>query len=141
MTSHHSPRFALKLLERFGDTTLTGDLVEEFERRQSLAWFWRQVLAVIWIASFDRSDEIRPLRLVDLQPADAAERSRRMHLRFRPVNLAASPIHGVGGLGMVALSLLVTLVIPAAWWLLLASMVAGVLLGIAMIAQGRKRLA
>jgi hypothetical protein len=141
MTSHHPPRLALKLLERFGDSTLTGDVAEEFERRQSFAWFWWQVLAVIWIASFERSDEIRPLRLVDLQPADAAERSRRMHLRFHSVNLTASPIQGVGGLGMVALSLLITLVIPAAWWLLLASMLAGVLLGIAMIAWGRKRLA
>jgi hypothetical protein len=137
------PRFALRLLERFGPdaTPLAGDLIEEFDRKQSPAWFWWQVLAAIWVASFARSDEIRPLRLVDLQPADAAERSRRMTLRFRPVNLTASPVPGVGGLGLVALSLLVTLVIPAAWALLVASILAGVVLGIAMILRGRRRLA
>lgn len=87
---------------------------------------------------FTRSDEIRPLRLVDLQPTEAVERSRRMSLRFAPVNLTASPVYGVGGLGLLVLALLVTFIMPGAWWVLLASILAGVVLGIAMIATHRR---
>jgi hypothetical protein len=136
MTRRHAPRLALALLERLvpDSEPLAGDVVEEFERRQSAVWFWLQVLAAIATASFARGPEIRPLRLVDVQPADALERSRRMSLRFPAVNLSASPVSGVGGLGLVILAGLVTLLTPAAWWLLLASALAGVVLGIAIVA-------
>lgn len=137
MTTRRPPRLALAVLERFvpDGPALAGDLVEEFEQRPSRTWFWWQVLAALAIAATTRNDEIRPLRLVDLQPSDAQERSRRMSTRFPPVNLTASPYYGVGGLGIVVLALLVTLVMPGAWWMLLASAVAGVLLGAAMIAM------
>ncbi len=140
MTTRQPPRLALALLERLvpDSSPLAGDLVEEFEAGQSRAWVWWQVVAAIAVARLGRPDvEIRPLRLVDRQPADALERSRRMCLRFRPVNLSASPVHGIGGLGMVVLCLLVSRVMPAAWWLLLASVFSGVLLGVAMIAMRR----
>ena len=132
----HAPRLALALLERFvpDGEPLAGDLVEELERRRSTAWFWFQVLAAIATASLARRGEIRPLRLVDLQPADAVERARRASIRFNRVNLSASPVSDVGGLGLVVLGSLVTIVMPAAWWLLLASALAGVLLGLAIIA-------
>ena len=135
MTRRHAPRVALALLERLVPESepLAGDLVEEFEQRQSTMWFWLQVLAAVAAASFARGLEIRPLRLVDLQPSDALERSRRMNLRFGAVNLSASPVAGVGGLGLVLFACLVTMFMPAAWWLLLASALAGVVLGIVMI--------
>jgi len=79
------------------------------------------------------------LRLVDLQPNDALERSRRMSLRFGTVNLTASPLPGVGGLGLVALAILVTMVMPGAWWALLASVLGGILLGVGMIARRRRQ--
>ena len=60
-----------------------------------------------------------------------------MGLHFEHVNLTASPLHGIGGLGIAALALLTTLVMPAAWCLLLGSALAGVLLGVAMIATHR----
>ena len=137
MMRRHAPRLALALLERFlpESEPLAGDLVEEFERRPSPLWLWVQVLAAIaavWLAG---GVEIRPLRLVDLQPADAVERSRRVSVRFHRVNLSASPVPDVGGLGLVVLGGLVTFVMPAAWWLLLASALAGVVLGIAIIAM------
>lgn len=136
MMRRHAPRLALALLERFvpDGEPLAGDLVEELERRRSTAWFWFQVLAAIATASLARRGEIRPLRLVDLQPADAVERARRASIRFNRVNLSASPVSDVGGLGLVVLGSLVTIVMPAAWWLLLASALAGVLLGLAIIA-------
>jgi hypothetical protein len=140
MTRRHAPRFALTLLEYFApdSASLAGDLIEELERRRSYGWFWWQLLAAIATASFVRSAEIRPLRLVDLQPTDALERSRRMSLRFRRVNLTASPVSGVGGLGLVVLAFLVTMVVPGAWWVLLGSTLAGVLIGIVLIAMHAK---
>lgn len=140
MTNRQPPRLALALLERVvpDNAPLAGDLVEEFERRQSTAWFWWQVLAAVWTAFFTRPVEIRPLQLVDLQPSDAVERSRSLSDRIRPVNLTASPLHGIGGLGLVALSLLMTLVVPGVWWLILGSMAGGVTLGLIRIAIHRR---
>jgi hypothetical protein len=140
MTRRHAPRFALALLERFisDGSPLAGDLIEEFERRQSISWFWWQVLAAIAIAWFERPTEIRPLQLVDLQPADAVERSHRRSFHSRSVNLSASPLSGVGGLGLLVLALHVTVVAPGTWWVLLGSALAGVLIGIALITMHAK---
>ena len=135
MRRRHAPRLALALLERCvpDSEALAGDLVEEFDARPSALWFWVQVLAAIAAGWSPRSAEIRPLRLVDLQPADAVERTRRWSVRFPPVNLTASPVAGVGGLGFVILAGLATRVMPAAWWLLLGSVLAGCGLAIVMI--------
>jgi hypothetical protein len=142
MTTREPPRLALALLERLvpDSACLAGDLTEQYQRRQSRCWLWWEVLAAIAIAWCKRPDEIRPLRLVDLQPADAVERTRRMGLRFEPVNVAASPLHGIGGLGIAALALMMTLVMPAGWWLLLGSMLAGVVLAVVLIATHRNRI-
>lgn len=141
MTTREPPRLALALLECLvpDSAFLAGDLIEEYQRRQSRCWLWWEVLGAIAIAWCKRPDEIRPLRLVDLQPNDAVERTRRIGLRFEPVNVTASPLTGIGGLGIAALALLMTLVMPAAWWLFLGSMLAGVVLGVVMIAAHRSR--
>lgn len=135
MTGKRPPRLALALLDRFAPdgSYLAGDLVEEFMRRPSRAWFWWQVLGIA-ASRLRQFDDIRPLHLVDLQPVDAQERTRRFGLRFHPVNLTASPIPGIGGLGLASLVLLVSVLLPAAWLFLVASIVAGVTLGILMIA-------
>jgi hypothetical protein len=139
MTTRKPPRLAVALLECLvrDSVFLAGDLIEEYQRRQSRCWLWWEVLRAIAIAWCKGPDEIRPLRLVDLQPSDAVERTRRIDLRFEPVNVTASPVTGIGGLGISALALLLTLVMPAAWWLLLGSMLAGVVLGVVMIATHR----
>jgi hypothetical protein len=140
MTNRHAPRLALALLERFvpDSAPLAGDLLEEFEHRLSSGWLWWQVMAAIASAWLERPVEIRPLRLVDLQPAEALERSRRVSLRFRPVNLSASPLPGTGGLGVVGLAFVLTMVMPGAWWVLLVSTLAGILLSIVIIAMHGK---
>lgn len=140
MTNRQPPRLALALLEHLvpDSAPLAGDLIEEFESGQSRRWVWWQVCTAIWISLFREPDVIRPITLVDLQPSDALERSRKLTLRFRPVNLTASPLYGVGGLGLVFLSLLVSLVVPGAWLVIFASMLAGVALGILMIARHRR---
>jgi sterol desaturase/sphingolipid hydroxylase (fatty acid hydroxylase superfamily) len=130
------PRFALALLEQLvpGSAPIAGDLIEEYERQPSRGRVWREVLAAIAIAWFERTDEIRPLRLVDLQPADAIERTRRIGRHLTSVNLTASPLDGIGGLGLAVLVLLMTVVVPAAWWLVAVAIFAGTVLGIVMIA-------
>lgn len=133
MRDRHAPRLALALLERLvpDSEPLAGDLVEQFADHPSAVWFWVQVLAAIAAAWGARGGEIRPLRLVDLQPAEAAERTRRLSLRFPPVN--PSTVGGVGGLGLAIFAGLVTMVMPIAWWVLLASALAGCALGIVAI--------
>lgn len=142
MTDQQPPRVGLLLLEYFvpDSEPLAGDLVEEFRRRPSRAWFWWQVIAALSMTHVTASDEIRPLQLVDLPPCDVLERSRQRNLRFRPVNLTASPLQGVGGLGLVALLLLMTVVVPAVWWVMLASTLGGLALGIILVVKNRKEL-
>jgi hypothetical protein len=123
MTSSAIPRLALALLGRFvpDNEPLAGDLIEEFQREGSHTWLWCQVLAAIATHLLKRSPVIRPLRLVDVQPPDAVERSQQVDRRDRSVNLSASPVSGVGGLGLASLAMFVTCVVPHAWWALLAS--------------------
>ena len=134
------PRFALALLERLvpGSACMAGDLIEEYKQRPSRWRVWREVIAAIAIAWFERTDDIRPLRLVDLQPSDAIERTRKIGRLVKSVNLAASPLDGIGGLGLAVLLLLMTLVRPAAWWLFVVAMFAGTILGVVMIAVRRR---
>ena len=139
MTPVDPPRLALYLLHRYGadNEALAGDLVEELTRRRSRLWFWGQVIAAIAIARFRRPAEIRPLRLVDqrslpLQTLPSAQ--------LRPlVNLTASPINGIGGLGIVSILLLSTAVQPAMWTLALVALIAGIVLGVARIVFTRHR--
>ncbi len=140
MTTRHPPRFALAVLDRLlpGSSPLAGDLTEEFERGRSRAWFWWQVLAALGVAAIRRRDEIRPLRLVDLQPVEAQERSRRMLLHFDAVPLTGTNLPGVGGLTVVALAVLVTLLAPVVWVAFVGSMLAGVALGLVFIARERR---
>ncbi len=51
MTGRAPPKFALWLLQWLGSPyhgeSLTGDLIEQYQQRQSLAWCWREVIAAI----------------------------------------------------------------------------------------------
>jgi hypothetical protein len=48
----------------------------------------------------------------------------------RPVqiNISGIPVAGVGGLGLVAMAVLVSIVMPAAWWTMVAGVSGGVVL-------------
>ena len=122
MTDTRPPRLALALLRRSGaDPALIGDLIEEYEARRSRAWVWRQVMSVLAVGMTGRARETSPHRA-------------------RAVNLSAAPAGApAGGVGVVALVVLIAAVVPQVFWLLGATMAGGVLLGLAMIVVSSRR--
>jgi hypothetical protein len=117
---------ALRLLNWFipEGEPLAGDLLEEFGRRQSQLWLWRQVVLAILVYAFRRPADVRPLKLVD-QEFDIPEgRWRRRH-----VNLTGSPLPGIGGVGLAALVILATVVNPQGWLIVLSGIAAGIVFG------------
>jgi hypothetical protein len=119
------PRLALALVTRFvpDSEPLVGDLLEEFARRQSRLWFWRQSLAAVATAVRQNNWEIRPLRLVDQQPLDAIERTLDLRRRRREISPTPSPLPA--SLGLIILGGLVTALAPVIWVGLLITFVAG----------------
>jgi hypothetical protein len=146
MKKRSPPRLALALLDRFGpqDDILAGDLVEEFERGRSRRWFWRQALLAAASGTARDDREVRPLRLLeDDSPAGLIgprRHPRRADIR-RPVNITASPVAGVGGLGLAILLALVTWIVPQFWWIIAVTVAAGIAAGALMLAAKRHRIA
>jgi hypothetical protein len=141
MKTSHPSRIAFALLNRFipDDEPLAGDLLEEFGRRQSQLWLWRQVLLAILIRSFRTPRDQRPLKLAESGGAFEIVEDGGTS-RPKSVNLTASPVVGIGGLGLLALAVLVTIVSPQAWWVVLAGVLAGGLLGIVLVLVRRRRI-
>jgi len=55
MRSERPPVVASWLLERVcGDPGLTGDLIEEYRRRGSAAWYWKQAAAAVSVYPFSQ---------------------------------------------------------------------------------------
>jgi len=125
------PGLALKLIEHFvpDHEILAGDLMEEFDRRRSRPWFWWQAIAAVFVAQTTAAGQIRPLRLVQEPSAPPAEP--------RPGRRRVAP---VGGVGLLAIVLLVGWAQPAAWWVVAVAVPAGAVLGAAMIVIQRHRL-
>ncbi len=53
------------------------------------------------------------------------------------INISGIPVAGVGGLGLVAMAVLVSVVLPAVGWLMLSGVVGGCLLGIVLVLARR----
>jgi len=130
-------RLAIAVLLRLvpDSDALAGDLLEEFARRRSLIWLWAQVLSAAATELLNRSGEIRPLKLVDLQPVDAIERSRRLSLQAMQVT--PTPLHGVGGVTLAVVVVVLAEIASLLWWVVLASIVAGTTLGVFLIRRHR----
>jgi hypothetical protein len=54
------------------------------------------------------------------------------------INMSGIPVAGVGGLGLVAMAVVVSIFLPAASWTMSAGLAGGVVLGVALIAFRRK---
>lgn len=140
MTGSNPPRLALALLHRFLDDNepLAGDLLEGFAARQSGFWFWRQVLVAVVIRLGQHRDQERPLGLAG-HSFVPVERGRNVE-HSRRINLTASPLPGVGGLGLVVFGGLVALVRPEVLWIFLPAILGGVAFGLT-LAVTRRRVA
>ena len=132
MTGSDPPRVAVALLRRFvnDNEPLVGDLLEGFAIKQSRLWFWWQVLLAIMIRLFQQRDEECPLGLAEHSSFVPAK--RRRNVEPRRINLTASPLPDIGGLGLVALGVLVALVRPEVWWIFLPAILGGVAFGLTM---------
>jgi hypothetical protein len=137
------PRLAVAFLNRFGpnDDGLVGDLIEDFEAGRSRLWFWKQAGLAAFGETLRPDREIRPLRLVEDHPplGFIGSRVKAMPSARRMVNLTASPLAGIGGLGLATLALLITWIVPEVWWIAGASMLAGAAAGIVLVAANRRR--
>jgi hypothetical protein len=102
-------------LQAFGrDEALVGDILEEFEQRQSRLWLWRQVAIVVLFGL--------PYGIV----------RRRSQQRKMPLP--------IGGIGFLAIAILITYVAPGAWWFVGLGLIGGLILGAVLVAYGRRRL-
>jgi hypothetical protein len=139
MTGSDPPPLAAALLRRFlrDNEPLAGDLLERFAVSRSRLWFWREVLAAIVIRGFQHRDHERPLGLVEHSGFDSHERARNAG-RPRQVNLTASPLPGIGGLGLVALGVVVVLARSQVWWMFAPAIVGGVAFGLTMALVRRR---
>jgi hypothetical protein len=134
------PRLAVAVLNRFlpDNEPLVGDLLEEFAVRESRVWLWRQVVLALLMGSFRSRVEVRPLKLVDRPPLEITKPDIRPWTRTRTINLTGSPLPGVGGLSLIILGTLMTVVSPQVWWLVLLTILAGIVLGFALVLLRRR---
>jgi hypothetical protein len=134
------PRLAVALLNRFlpDNEPLAGDLLEEFVVRKSRLWLWRQVVLALLLGSFRSRTEVRPLKLVDRPSLGITKPGTHPWTGTRAINLTASPLPGVGGLSLVIFATLMTVVSPQVWWLVLLTILAGVVLGLALVLLRRR---
>src|SRR6188472_3533112 len=106
------PGLAGVLLHSFcRDEALAGDILEEFERRQSRAWLWRQVLAVVFFG-------------LPYGPVRTRQGGPRMRMP-------------IGFIGVIVLAVFVTMVAPGAWWLIGAGMAGGAVVALLLVARRR----
>jgi len=108
------PAVAVALLRLFcRDEALVGDILEEFEVRRSRAWLWRQVAVAVIFGL----------------PYGMVRRERQ----------AAKMPMPIGGLGVLAVVALITIVAPGAWWFIAMGVGGGATLGIALVMASRRR--
>jgi hypothetical protein len=141
MRTPRPPRLALALLDRFvpEDDGLVGDLVEEFERRRSRVWFWRQTWSALVLAARRPSREVRPLQLVDARDRSSVQAGRPAAPACRRINLTASPLNGVSGLSLVLFAALLTVQAPGLWWMVLLVFAGGATLGLIRVLLRRQQ--
>ena len=126
------------VLWRGGNHVAIRQLIEDFARPRSRSWFWRQALLAVAVSGFRDRREVRrfPLGITEL-PGQEPEVQRIV--LPASINITASPIPHVGGLGLVTLIGLMVAVRPEVAWLVLFSVAVGIVLGVTMAAVRRRR--
>src|SRR4051812_25704 len=62
-----------------------------------------------------------------------AEATMTRNQRPVEINMSGIPVNGVGGLGLVAVAFLMTVVFPEAWWLVVIGALGGTVLGAVLV--------
>ncbi len=137
MTAPKPPRLAEALLGRLAldNEPLAGDIIEEFRRRNSRPWLWRQLIAALVMQALYAP---HPPVALNLTPTDPVVAEWLMWRRLtedkkKQVSLTGSGVEGIGGLTMVILGFLMSTVIPAIWWFVFGGIVAGIALGVTLV--------
>jgi MFS family permease len=141
MKTSHSAHLALAVLNRLAcrNEPLAGDLLEEFQARQSGLWLWGQLLLALLMGSFRQPRVPVALNLTPIDPVVAAWLAERRLGMTKKVNLTGTPIEGVGGLSAVILGFLLSTVVPDIWWFVVGGIVCGAAFGTAMVLARSKR--
>ena len=140
MTRLAPPKLANALLHRLAldNEPLAGDILEEFHRRQSRFWLWRQLTVAFVMQALYAPHPPVALNLTPVDPVVAEWlMSKRLDKKKR-VSLTGSGVEGIGGLTMVILGFMTSMVVPAIWWFVVGGMGAGVALGIALVKMQRQ---
>ena len=139
MTGPRPPKLAEALLNRLAldNEPLAGDIIEEFRRRNSRFWLWRQLIAALVMQALYAPHPPVALNLTPTDPVVAEWLMWKRLDRKRRVNLTGSGVEGIGGLTMVILGFMMSTVIPAIWWFVVGGIGAGLVLGIVMLRSRR----
>jgi hypothetical protein len=129
------PRLAHALLNRLAldNEPLAGDLAEEFHRRRSRLWLWQQLAYAFVRQALYAPHPPVALKLEHFDPVVAEWMMQKRLEKKRRVNLTGTGVEGIGGLTMVILGFMVSMVVPAIWWFVVGSMIAGLLCGAALV--------
>ena len=140
MTRLHPPRLANLLVQRLAldNEPLAGDLVEEFRRRQSRLWLWRQLIVALVMQALYAPHPPVSLNLTPTDPVVAEWLMSKRLEKKRTINLTGSGVEGIGGLTMVILGFMMSMVVPAIWWFVVGGIGAGVALGVALVTTKRQ---
>ena len=132
MTRLHPPKLANVLLQRLAldNEPLAGDLVEEFHRRQSRFWLWRQLIVALVMQALYAPHPPVSLNLTPVDPIVAEWLMSKRLDKKKQVSLTGSGIEGIGGLTMVILGFMTSMVLPAIWWFVVGGIGAGIVLGV-----------
>jgi hypothetical protein len=140
--TYREPSWLAAVLLRFvasEEDGLAGDLVEELRAGRSRAWFWRQVVRAAWMTLWaKRTPSQTVVRLTDSTPFDRPDRTFGL-LDPALMQLSGRRLRGPGGAGLLGTILLITLVLPQAWFLLLFSLLGGIAIAVVLVRQGRDR--
>jgi hypothetical protein len=115
---------------------LAGDLSEELQSGRSTAWFWRQLLGAVVLTVWTKRRPVPGIVAIALGTSEF-ERSTQAFglLDPAPMQLKGRRLSGVGGAGLLGTILLITLVMPQAWFLVLFGFLGGVVVGVILVRQ------
>ena len=122
-----------------GNEALAGDLAEEWRAGRSRTWLWRQLIrAVVTTAWRKRASEEAVLGLVSATPFDRPGRTFNL-IDPATMNLRGFRVRGVGGGGLLGIVMLITIVLPQAWFVVASGIAGGVIIGVVMIVRRHAR--